>query len=67
MTNVNVTCFIVSQFFYTKSDVIQKQELILIQILKINNKQQNYTSQLLENLKNVKYIPSLETTFGVLG
>ena len=48
--------------FFIKSLLIQakKQELILMYFLRINKKQKNYTSQLLEKMKNVKYTLSFK-------
>ena len=49
-------------FFFIKSLLKQakEQELILMYFLRINKKQKNYTSQLLQKMKNVKYTLSFK-------
>ena len=47
-----------------KSSLRILQELILI--LKTKNKKNKYSNQLYENFRNIKYIYSLKTTFGML-
>ena len=44
--------------------LVQEQELIVTP--RTNNQQKNNTNLLLENLKSVKYILPLKTTFGVI-